>query len=187
MLQGILEQYFAVFPEERDGLSLLARQVDDQETLNDRKNFRGHVTGAGIVLSPDHSEILLVHHKASGLWLQPGGHMDAEDRDPLQAAKREVLEETGVGIQSYLSLLDNVPLVPLHIETHYIEPRPEKGEPEHYHHDFRYVFVAGDKAVTRQVAEIHDAVWVAFNDDRLNTGLSATLEKLQKYLLKQLC
>lgn len=39
--------------------------------------------------------ILLVHHKKSGLWLPPGGHIE-KDELPHQAAVRECQEETGV-------------------------------------------------------------------------------------------
>ena len=40
-------------------------------------------------------EIFLVHHKKSGFWLSPGGHID-KNEGILQALNREIGEELGV-------------------------------------------------------------------------------------------
>ena len=40
---------------------------------------------------------LLHWHENNGMWLPPGGHIDA-DEDPVQAALREVREETGLRV-----------------------------------------------------------------------------------------
>ncbi len=56
----------------------------------------GHFTASAIVIGLGH--ILLVHHKRIGAWLPPGGHINQTEM-PHQAAIREVLEETGVGIE----------------------------------------------------------------------------------------
>lgn len=42
----------------------------------------------------DGRRLLLVDHRKSGLWLPPGGHVDPGET-PLQAARREMLEELG--------------------------------------------------------------------------------------------
>lgn len=43
------------------------------------------------------AKVLLVFHKKLGMWLPPGGHID-ENELPCDAAKREVLEETGLNV-----------------------------------------------------------------------------------------
>jgi ADP-ribose pyrophosphatase YjhB (NUDIX family) len=43
-------------------------------------------------------KILLVFHKKLNMWLPPGGHID-ENELPCDAAKREVLEETGLKVE----------------------------------------------------------------------------------------
>ena len=39
--------------------------------------------------------VLLVHHRRLGTWLPVGGELEA-DETPLEAARRELLEETGL-------------------------------------------------------------------------------------------
>lgn len=41
---------------------------------------------------------LLHWHRKVGLWLPPGGHIEPNE-DPLQAARREALEETGIIVE----------------------------------------------------------------------------------------
>jgi 8-oxo-dGTP pyrophosphatase MutT (NUDIX family) len=52
-----------------------------------------HFTVTGFVVEND--GVLLHWHRKLGLWLPPGGHIDA-DEDPVQAVLREVREETGI-------------------------------------------------------------------------------------------
>ena len=41
---------------------------------------------------------LLHWHRKVGLWLPPGGHIEPNE-DPMQAARREALEETGIVVE----------------------------------------------------------------------------------------
>ena len=43
-------------------------------------------------------KVLLVFHKKLNMWLPPGGHID-KDELPCDAARREVLEETGLKVE----------------------------------------------------------------------------------------
>src|SRR5262245_42811448 len=56
----------------------------------------GHVTTSGLVLSPDGSRILILHHRRLDRWLLPGGHVEPYDDAIEHAAAREILEETGI-------------------------------------------------------------------------------------------
>ncbi|MDB5238212.1 MAG: hydrolase [Candidatus Kaiserbacteria bacterium] len=44
------------------------------------------------------NKVLLHKHKKTGLWLQPGGHIEL-DEDPNEAVLREVREETGLEVE----------------------------------------------------------------------------------------
>src|SRR5207248_2563727 len=75
---------------ERDHLArmlVLARAPGDPFA---RDHFApGHFTASGFVLSPDARALLLIRHRKLGRWLQPGGHVDAEDRDIEDAAQSD--------------------------------------------------------------------------------------------------
>jgi 8-oxo-dGTP pyrophosphatase MutT (NUDIX family) len=160
MLQETLDRYLDVYPAEKGSLDLLQEQLAAHETMNDRRNFRGHITGSAIVLSPDRSKILLIHHKAFNRWQQPGGHWENDDEaNPREAAQREGEEETSVRIAEYLPIDATNPLVPLDIDSHQVHARPEKDEPDHVHHDWRYVFIAANTDLQPQVEEVNAAKW----------------------------
>jgi 8-oxo-dGTP pyrophosphatase MutT (NUDIX family) len=49
----------------------------------------------------ENQKVLLIRHPKLHKWLPPGGHVEA-DETPSEAARREVLEETGWEIEFYL-------------------------------------------------------------------------------------
>lgn len=100
-----------------------------------RKQFTpGHITATGLVLAPDRERLLLVHHRRLDRWLLPGGHVEPEDPTVLSAARREVIEETGVRLE-----VDGAaPLAG--IDVHGIPPKGK--DPYHLHHDLIFLFRA---------------------------------------------
>lgn len=102
-----------------------------------RSNFEpGHITASGVVLAPERDRVLLVFHRRLQRWLQPGGHVEPDDRDLAGAAEREVVEETGIALDP------RVPPVLVGVDVHRIPARTD--EPAHWHHDIVFRFVAGD-------------------------------------------
>ena len=122
----------------------------------------GHFTASAFVLCPEASRLLLIHHPKLGRWLQPGGHIEAGDLGCLEAARREVEEETGA---TGLELLQ--PRV-FDVDVHAIPGNPREGAHEHF--DVRYAFHA-QSALLRIGSEVKDARWVelgavtALNDE----------------------
>jgi 8-oxo-dGTP pyrophosphatase MutT (NUDIX family) len=94
----------------------------------------GHFTASAFVLSPSRDMLLLIFHGKLHRWLQPGGHIDAEDADVLSAARREVAEEVGIDDLLEGRLLD--------VDVHLIPPL--RGAPSHAHFDVRFLFRAPD-------------------------------------------
>lgn len=128
----------------------LGPQAADRATMTP-----GHLTASAFVLSPDLEALALIHHEALGRWLQPGGHLEPDDVDPLAAARREVEEETG------LRDLDWLPGAPwlLDVDVHAIPPRPSRGEGAHRHHDLRFLFRARSTSL-RAGEGVSAARWV---------------------------
>lgn len=153
-----LARYLRACPAESTGLQALAGQLaHDTGDVFSRANMRGHITTSGLVYDARADAVLMIHHKALGRWLQPGGHHEGLDRLEVSAA-REVVEETGV---SDLSPWPAGPGLPFDIDTHRIPANPAKGEGEHVHHDFIYLFAADAAGEVRpQWAEVSGSQWM---------------------------
>lgn len=122
----------------------------------ERSNLAGHLTASAFVTDHQRRHLLLIHHKALGRWLQPGGHADG-DPDLLAVARREVREETG------LDELHPVTTRPFDLDIHSIPER--KGIPEHLHYDVRFLFEADSGSVLQgDEREVHGARWVPLSD-----------------------
>ena len=56
-----------------------------------------HFTSTTFVLHPKENKILLHWHNKVNTWLPPGGHVE-DNETPVDAVRRETLEETGLKI-----------------------------------------------------------------------------------------
>jgi len=134
----------------------------------------GHFTASAFVLSPARDALLLLHHAKLERWLQLGGHVEAGDATMLAAARREVLEETGLG-----QLIGEV-LDPFDLDVHRIPGRA--GEPEHEHFDVRFLFRAA-REEHRGSAESLDVRWFPLQelpDARFDESLMRAIRKLKR-------
>jgi 8-oxo-dGTP pyrophosphatase MutT (NUDIX family) len=111
----------------------------------------GHFTASGFVVHPAGDRVLLVHHAKLDLWLQPGGHVEPVDATLLDAAVREITEETDLG--GLRPVTDAIFDIDIHVF-------PERADqPEHRHYDLRFAFVAVDD-VPAIGPEILDFDWL---------------------------
>jgi 8-oxo-dGTP pyrophosphatase MutT (NUDIX family) len=149
-LAGYLERY----PDEAALLSEPMRLLSQGGDFAARRNFPMHVTVGALLVRG--AEILLIGHRAYGIVLQPGGHLEPADSTLSGAAQRELAEETGIdpGTVSCLSQ------APVYIEFGRVPARPDKGEPPHFHLDFGYAFATSDGDIGRiQESEVTSARW----------------------------
>ena len=70
-------------------------RLDESGGLVRDENPQTHYSCYFLVWNPATKKILIVHHKKSGLWLSPGGHID-QGETLMQTLNREVEEELGV-------------------------------------------------------------------------------------------
>ena len=178
-------RYLTCYPHEAARLRLLAKQLQcGDDELTQRTNFVGHVTASAFIVNPATKQVLLLQHKSLGSLLQPGGHVEPADKTILAAAKREVMEETGLG-RSQLqlrSLYADNPQVPFDIDTHFIPENPKKGERGHYHHDFRYLFVTKETGVTIDPDDSNEFAWVDWDTFRAHARFEVVAGKIEALL-----
>ncbi len=162
-IRTILDEHTNAFggPEERH--ALLRRQIANGDDIHSRRTFPGHITTSAFILDARGERALLIHHRSLGRWLQPGGHYEPPE-DLAVSALREAVEETGADglvIDSW----HRTSGLPVDIDSHRIPARPEWDEPEHWHHDIRYVVRAGaGSAVRPDLREVHGAAWRGLED-----------------------
>jgi 8-oxo-dGTP pyrophosphatase MutT (NUDIX family) len=117
----------------------LDAQIAAAENLWDRRNWTGHLTGSAVVIDGAFERCLMMRHRKLGLELVPGGHCDPFEH-PRDAALRELIEETGLSAVTPCPWHAEHGHCPIDIDTHPIPADATRGEPAHWHHDFRYVF-----------------------------------------------
>jgi 8-oxo-dGTP pyrophosphatase MutT (NUDIX family)/GNAT superfamily N-acetyltransferase len=151
---------------ERTSIEAFVQQVDQLERPFDETASKVHVTASAIVVGS--RGVVLHKHKRLGIWLQPGGHIDAGET-PWQAAVRETREETGLPVDDFA---EPPPLA--HVDVH---PGP-KG---HTHLDLRYVVTAPDAAPRPPAGESQDVKWFRWFEaiDLADAGLAGVLRSLQ--------
>ncbi|MFJ9893559.1 NUDIX domain-containing protein [Streptomyces sp. NPDC091280] len=138
-------------------LSLLDEEAVDPTS---RSTLPGHITCSAAVIDQD-LRVLHVRHNASNLVLAPGGHIEPSDRTLLAAVLREVCEETGIG-PGALCLIPQFLDMPVDIDVHDIDARPDKSEPAHRHYDVRFAFYLASgrsPAIAVQDDEVSGAEW----------------------------
>ncbi len=153
-IRTTLTAYLNQHPEAKPELDVVLGLLNDGADLTSRKSSPGHVTAGAILVGPD-DRILHIHHLATGKWLLPGGHLELADDTLLQAAGRELTEETGIPPHVITPHSET----PLHIDAHPIDANPAKDEPAHLHFDFRFLFRTTADIGELQTEEVSDAAW----------------------------
>ncbi len=123
-----------------------------------------HVTASAFVVST--RGVLLHLHRRLGIWVQPGGHVDAGET-PEAAAVRETLEETGLSAHHLVR-----PCL-FHVDVH-------PGPRGHTHYDLRYLVVAAPDDPSPPAGESPEVYWFDFPAalERCEPGLVPALAKL---------
>ncbi|MGW1354794.1 NUDIX hydrolase [Streptomyces sp. NPDC002409] len=158
-IRTTLADYLDQHSEAEAELAVVLGLLDDGDDLTSRKALPGHATAGAVLVGPD-DRVLHILHNATGKWLLPGGHLEPADETLLQAAGRELAEETGIPPH----VVTPHSQTPLHIDVHPIDANPDKGEPAHHHFDFRFRTAADIGEL--QTEEVSGATWRSIEEIR---------------------
>ncbi len=179
-VRGIVDRYLTHFPTEKQKLSRLIDLLNMPNLdVRSRQTLPGHLTASAFVVDTTTKRLLLIHHRKLNMWLQPGGHLEPVET-LQQAAKRELTEEAG-SHPCERHRWHNDPLLPIDIDIHLIPAHPIRNEPQHFHHDFRFLFVVnGHDWVDMNEEEAAAYRWVPLEDvKKVTADLERAAEKLK--------
>ena len=172
VLRAQIERIDPVNQRERDSigatLELLERPGDPFS-----RSERRHLTASAFVLSS--RGVILHRHLLLGIWIQPGGHVDAAE-GPQCAAVRETLEETGLVAHHF----DPVELFQVDVHP---GPQGHRGPLDHLHYDLRYALRAPPLDPSPPEDESPDVEWFDFvtAQGRCEPALAPVIAKLARW------
>lgn len=152
-----LEKYTPKDEMEKEDVKRIIEFLKTNENCYSRTNLKGHITAGAVIMHED-GEVLLNYHRKLKMWLFFGGHSEGET-NPLNIAKREVKEESG--ITEYDDLGGKI----FDVGVHIIPDDPIKNEPEHYHYHILYLFIVKKKDFKISEESI-DIKWVSIEEAR---------------------
>ena len=184
LLLKLMSEYLVLFPDEQQRqekfIEYLKKHEDNQ--ITDWNNFDGHVVAGGFIYTKEEQKFLVIYHKDLKMFLYPGGHIDLDDVNPLEASKREILEETGFDKVEEV-ILSNNGLIPIDIDTHIIPYNERLKLPEHYHFEFRYLFtIESIKEVRLDLSESSNFKWISLGELRNDKNYGKIAEKIDGVL-----
>jgi 8-oxo-dGTP diphosphatase len=117
----------------------------------------------------EEQKVFLIHHKKSGLWLSPGGHIDDEE-NVLGALNREILEE--LGVDKFFNELPNS----FYVSTVEID-RPKYPQCRK-HYDIWFLVETDGNDFNVDPREFHSAKWMTIGEAKEIAEDPSTLEAL---------
>ncbi len=168
-----LRSYRSIDAADAEAAREILEFVELEPACADRSLAQGHLTGSAWIVNQKGDEVLLLHHRKLGKWLQPGGHADG-DINLLAVALREAREETGLrSLTPWSSSIFDV-------DIHRI---PARGsEPEHLHFDVRFAIIADKGEPLRINHESNSLAWIPLDRVGELTQEESILRMCRKWL-----
>lgn len=137
----------------------------NQDALS-RLSSPAHLTASVLITNLSVTDVLLILHRKTGRWLQPGGHCEIGDQSLEETAGREAGEETGVK-------LDLANREPIELDCH---PAPCRPDSQVNHYDVRFWMKTNMRSIETDPREITAGRW--FRIDQLPEDLDLSTQRL---------
>jgi 8-oxo-dGTP pyrophosphatase MutT (NUDIX family) len=179
-LLALLDGYLARHPEESGEIGRVRGLIEGRGDCFERRCLPGHITASSWIVSADGQRCLLTHHRKLGRWLQLGGHADG-DPDAAAVALREAQEESGMQEFELVAPGDGCPVIDVDIHT----IPPYGGEPEHAHHDVRFLLRARpgqSLAISQESTDLRWFEWDGMPREAFDDSLARLARKARALL-----
>ena len=152
--QDVLSRWSPPDEQQRRLREAYLDHLADRPDAMSRDCHPDHLTASALIVSADHTRVLLTLHRRLKRWLQTGGHCESDDASLVEAAAREGREESGIPDLA----VDPEPVL---LSLHEVPCGPVR--PAH-HLDVQYVAVAPADAQAVISDESDDLAWFAVDD-----------------------
>lgn len=115
------------------------------------ENSKTHFCIYFLPYNPKDKKVFIVHHKKSGLWISPGGHID-KGESLNEALKREINEE--LGLKDFFNT-DQTPFLLTTVKI------PNPNHPCDMHYDLWYLVETDGSGFNLDMDEFYDAMWLS--------------------------
>ena len=120
------------------------------------ENPQSHFCTYFLPYNKDNKKVFMVHHKKSGLWLSPGGHID-KGETVVEALNREIDEE--LGVKDFYDI-DPTPFLLT------ITPIENQSQPCKKHYDIWYLVETDGSNFNINPTEFLDTKWLTIDEAR---------------------
>jgi len=118
------------------------------------ENPQSHFCAYFLLYNQTNRTVFIIHHKKSGLWISPGGHID-QGEGLRETLNREISEELGVN-----NFFKQAP--PPFLLT--ITPIENRVQPCKQHFDIWYLLATDGANFNIDPKEFHDTKWLTIDD-----------------------
>jgi 8-oxo-dGTP pyrophosphatase MutT (NUDIX family) len=133
-----------------------------------QESAQSHFCVYFLPFNAERKEVFLVHHKKSGLWLSPGGHIDRGET-LLEALNREIVEE--LGVKDFFK----VEARPFLLTITAID---NKAQPCKEHYDVWYLAPTDGHNFDIDPTEFHETRWLPIDEARKLVADAANVQAL---------
>lgn len=177
-LLDLLKKYSHHYPDEKNKVEQTLRFIQNHKDCFYKSSLQGHITTSAWVVDTSGAKALLTHHKKIGTWVQLGGHVEKEDQGLYQAARREVVEESGL---TEIKLLR-----PEIFDLGVYEIPPYESVPKHIHYDITFLFQSLENSENISMSdESHDLKWFSLTGLLEGPFEDSVKRMAKKYLVEK--